>query len=439
MTSNKRVVTFTDSSTTHSLKPPLTHSTSENERPNGLGMFHGPGGCPGFTGGDAKQRVRPRTFRQLMTEDAVQIVIPLFQRKYCWDEAQGSKWFRDLTAVPKKNGWQGAHNTGKAIFKPLHATDNQPPVLICVDGQQRITTTSVLLIAILDAARAHGCVDAVSDDVVSLLWCANSCDAAETNVRWKVVPSLADRATYAALIGDPRTNEFTNSTNNHLASMKKVFDTCIENLLGGSANVVTELQRLLRQSVDEMYLVSIEIENEPDLAQVFLWLQEKSLLGMGSLLQNLAPGVEFHAADMVRNILFAPFMRVLGLGSVALTSAYRELWFDPIERKVSGPAALDQLIDSCMAHWYQTGRQASSTDTNTSWIAMRPNISPYEIRIGQTVEWFRSCGVLKYSTHGIERYARFLTFVDDVTPTVHPCTNENVARFLLSLICAQVE
>ena len=45
-----------------------------------------------------------------------------------------------------------------------------------------------------------------------------------------------------------------------------------------------------------------------NIAQAFLWLQEKSLLTIEALLYNPAPGIRFRASDLVRNLLLAPSM-----------------------------------------------------------------------------------------------------------------------------------
>jgi hypothetical protein len=400
------------------LAPKGTTAAPPPETPNGLGLVHGHGGCPGFTGGEARQSIRPRSFRQLLQDDTDQIVIPLFQRKYCWLHEQGVKWFSDLRQKVKKNGWQGCHNTGKAIFKPI--VDGNRRTFVCVDGQQRITTTMILQISARDAATRLDSplgVESIRNITSAILFVSG------TQSTWKLVPSLADRHTYSQLISGTVTadDELTSAPNEHLLGMKQTFDTCIAESLAEAENdgdKVLMLLDILRQSVDEMYLVSIEIQNDPDLAQVFLWLQEKSLLGMGALLQNLAPGVEFHAADLVRNILFAPFMRKYGLGSDHLMSEYKSLWLQPIELPAGSPQAVDALVDTLLASWYSAHQ--GSSDATDKWVARRRYVSPYEQRILQTIEWFRSSGVLKYSTEGIERYARFLTFVDDFAPTV-PC------------------
>ena len=66
------------------------------------------------------------------------------------------------------------------------------------------------------------------------------------------------------------------------------------------------LLELVHQTLDKMGVMYVEIVNEVNMAQVFLWLQEKSLFGEASLLFNPSPGVYFTATDMARNLLLSP-------------------------------------------------------------------------------------------------------------------------------------
>ena len=52
---------------------------------------------------------------QFFTETDGRLIIPLFQRRYCWDEKTLSKWFEDV--VRGKRDIHGTHNTGNVILK----------------------------------------------------------------------------------------------------------------------------------------------------------------------------------------------------------------------------------------------------------------------------------------------------------------------------------
>jgi len=94
---------------------------------------------PGQTGNGNHLDVRPTSFFDLLSRN--KIVIPLFQRRYCWTQAQIFQWWQDVSKGV------GQHSTHKPMFK------RSDDVLICIDGQQRLTTTILLLMALRAQAR----------------------------------------------------------------------------------------------------------------------------------------------------------------------------------------------------------------------------------------------------------------------------------------------
>ena len=74
--------------------------------------------------------------------------------------------------------------------------------------------------------------------------------------------------------------------------------------------------------------------------QVFLWIQEKSLLGSGSLCFNAQPGVVFQGSDMVRNLVLSCYMdRPLD----EQEQVFHNLWIKPLDSKFKGDA-MDQML-----------------------------------------------------------------------------------------------
>jgi hypothetical protein len=85
--------------------------------------------------------------------------------------------------------------------------------------------------------------------------------------------------------------------------------------------------------------------NDVNLAQVFLWFQEKELLGEGSMLENANPGLNFRAADLVRNLMLSCYMdKPIQLQEKVL----REFWLEPFERKVG--SNMDTVLSSYLQH-----------------------------------------------------------------------------------------
>ena len=99
----------------------------------------------------------------------VQLVIPPFQRVYSWEARQCEELFDDALAA----GRAGAeHFTGVVLYSVDPECWTGREMLDIVDGQQRLTTFTILLAALADWMRAHGsgeagyagAVDAAGDE-----------------------------------------------------------------------------------------------------------------------------------------------------------------------------------------------------------------------------------------------------------------------------------
>ena len=92
----------------------------------------------------------------MFTDPRAQVVIPLFQRKYCWTDRHARDLFRDV--IKAGTSFNNYHSVGKIILKRqadggVKAEGNDlyehvqtiAPTFVCIDGQQRITTMSLLV------------------------------------------------------------------------------------------------------------------------------------------------------------------------------------------------------------------------------------------------------------------------------------------------------
>lgn len=89
----------------------------------------------------------------LMLEGSKQFVVPLYQRAYAWQDQQLEQLWADLTELTKDG--QAEHFLGTLVLAPLPGTQAAGPVKWqVVDGQQRLTTLTVLLCALRDRFEA---------------------------------------------------------------------------------------------------------------------------------------------------------------------------------------------------------------------------------------------------------------------------------------------
>lgn len=90
----------------------------------------------------------------LITSANLRFVIPVYQRPYSWDEEQCAQLWDDILYVGSRP--QDRHFTGSVVWVQdgtFSASGIQPMLLI--DGQQRITTLSLIIAALAGYARNH--------------------------------------------------------------------------------------------------------------------------------------------------------------------------------------------------------------------------------------------------------------------------------------------
>ncbi len=88
-------------------------------------------------------------FLQLLNGE-VQYVVPRWQRRYCWDESDIERLVTDLLTIAKVDRPGAAHYGGALLTFPESTTAGGVPTHRVVDGQQRLTTVSILLACIAD-------------------------------------------------------------------------------------------------------------------------------------------------------------------------------------------------------------------------------------------------------------------------------------------------
>ena len=96
----------------------------------------------------------PRRIVELMTGAGTRFVVPVFQRPYSWDEDNCNQLWEDILAVGRGAG--APHFTGSVVWIQ-HGTMSAGGItpLMLIDGQQRITTITLLVIALARYAKAH--------------------------------------------------------------------------------------------------------------------------------------------------------------------------------------------------------------------------------------------------------------------------------------------
>lgn len=82
-----------------------------------------------------------------------QFVIPIYQRTYSWSKRECRQLWDDIVRTGENKGIN-AHFVGSIVYieKGLYSITSQSPLLV-IDGQQRLTTLSLLIAALADKLR----------------------------------------------------------------------------------------------------------------------------------------------------------------------------------------------------------------------------------------------------------------------------------------------
>lgn len=97
----------------------------------------------------------------------LQFVIPIFQRDYSWMEAECDRLLADVLSVA--DGPEGAiHFLGSIVWVGSEQSDAVLSQRLVIDGQQRLTTSLLLILALRDHLRASGLSVAPADSPEAL-------------------------------------------------------------------------------------------------------------------------------------------------------------------------------------------------------------------------------------------------------------------------------
>jgi len=276
------------------------------------------------------------------------------------------KWFEDV--VRGKRDHFGIHNTGNLVITEVGGEQ------MVIDGQQRTTSTMLFLASIRDALLAleEGQGETFKQLQAVLFHqgqetesCGEVAEGEDVS-SCKLLPSFQDRRSFFQLMLGHKCSE----PESFQARAKAIFDKRIKEEMArmDKKEKLEWLEDKVGASLDRMGVTQVRPLNPINMAQVFLWLQEKSLFGEGALVYNAAPGVFFTGADMVRNLMLAPIMNKTLKDQEEF---YRKNWLLPLERRLGDQASLNQLLVKFLEATANESNRFISTAEDTAEKALK--------------------------------------------------------------------
>lgn len=229
------------------------------------------------------------TARALFKEK--KLSIPVYQRGYAWDEEEIEEFVLDIANLWKSHRRPEEHFLG-TMLTYLRAEEGWLSVMEVIDGQQRLTTISLLLVAIREAAKGLMTVDGLPDSTrrtaLEVAQLSDDCVRVK-NVAGDYVPRLSlneqDDAEWNRIVKEgtaanrvarralPRSAQLVNAA---LASLSSLVNDGLHSTTADEATKsVVRLEDRLRRVLDSLVVVLLTAENEKDVYDLFMIINDR--------------------------------------------------------------------------------------------------------------------------------------------------------------------
>lgn len=129
-----------------------------------------------------------------------QFIVPIFQRNYSWQKSQYEQLWFDILRASKFKEKQN-HFIGSIVYIDMGTPAGRPQQLLLIDGQQRLTTISILLCAIKDYVQKFDLkTKFINLAKIKNQFLYNSDEIDED--RYKLLLNVQDKETYIKLVDD---------------------------------------------------------------------------------------------------------------------------------------------------------------------------------------------------------------------------------------------
>lgn len=246
-----------------------------------------------------------------------QFVIPIYQRTYSWTEKECRQLWDDIVRCGSSDQI-GVHFVGSIVYieSGLSQVTHQSPLLV-IDGQQRLTTVSLLLAALAKEVEDSEPFDGFSKRKIKNYFLLNPEESGER--RFKLLLSQTDKATLTAIVGD---SEQPADPSLRVAGNFQLFVNWI-------AEEKADLT-ILCKGLAKLVVVDIALNRDQDNPQLIFESMNST-------------GKELSQADLIRNFI------LMGLEPGLQTSLYESYW-RPMEVDF-GQEAYGSHFDSFMRHY----------------------------------------------------------------------------------------
>ena len=260
----------------------------------------------------------PRPLKTVFRSD-VRLTVPLFQRAYVWNAAdQWIPLWQDILATERRfsNDDTSPHFLGAVVLQQKPASLGSLEVREVIDGQQRLTTLQLFIVALRDIAAEQSDGERLARRLSKLI--ENDPDLVEQPEQaFKLWPTNRDRDAYQEVLQGEHLDSSYLSSQTRPVQAYTWFKDHIAEWIGkqGAEHVHESLSRLADVVTDGLVTVVIDLTTDDDAQVIFETLN--------------ARGTPLLASDLVKNLVF----RTLETAEKPVEKLYERYW-TPLESKV---------------------------------------------------------------------------------------------------------
>lgn len=220
-------------------------------------------------------------------------IIPLYQRNYDWKEENCEQLFNDLLNLHESN--RKSHFFGSIVSSIQPGTEDR----YIIDGQQRITTVSLLLIAMVNAKK-EGLIEAVDSKLVEKIFKRYLVDEYQEDERKvKLKPIKKDMEAFDALLYKSKEHYIKES------NVTRNYDFFYDRVIRSGLTIDE-----LFETIKKLEVINIRLDADDDPQLIFESLN--------------STGLDLSEADKIRNYL------LMSLSPTEQDDLYNRFW-NPIE------------------------------------------------------------------------------------------------------------
>src|SRR5438270_2071435 len=223
-----------------------------------------------------------------------QFVIPIYQRTYSWTDKECRQLWDDIVRTGGDDAI-AVHFIGSIVYieSGLSQVSHQSPLLV-IDGQQRLTTVTLLLAALATALGETEPVEGFSARKLRNYYLRNPEETGERH--YKLLLSQTDKMTLTAIVaGDEQPGENSIKVMQNFALFEELLACCKDDYTA------------VCKGLAKLFVVDIALDRDQDNLQLIFESMNST-------------GRELSQADLIRNFI------LMGLEPLLQTRLYDQYW-----------------------------------------------------------------------------------------------------------------